>query len=83
MKLKGKNSEKLNKTKKEKMEVTLKRMEETREKDSQHLRDVMKSKLDWAIKEKEKGIRAIENLKVQINRLEGIIIGLKDILDEK
>ena len=62
---------------------TLDKMIETRKKDSIHLRTIIKDKMQWALAEKEKGIKAIENVKNQILKLEGIILFCKDILAPK
>ena len=88
MKLKGKNSERIPKSKKIKMEKTLSKMQKIRKEDSIHLREIIKEKLKWAIAEKEKAIKMItanqENinkLKAQLLQLEGGIIALNDILN--
>ena len=87
MELKGKNVEKLPKTKKQKMEETLKRMEETRNKDDKFLRDVIEQKLKWAMDEKEKGLKTIEKQFQQIKdnqdilmKIDGIILVLRELL---
>lgn len=83
MELKGNNLKKIPKAKKEKMKATLKRMTKIREKDNRNLRDLINIKLTWAINEKQKGLNQLENLKVQIYKLEGIILGMKDLLEPK
>ena len=90
MKLKGKNAEKLNKDKREKMERTLSTMQKVREKDSRTLRDIAQSKLKWAVEEKDKGEKTIKNLLEQVNRikvqtvrLSGAIAILNDLLNLK
>lgn len=90
MKLKGKNAEKLNPAKRKKMEKTLKKMEKTRIQDTRHLRDIIKAKLDWATKEKAKGLKTVEMLNNQvlgINRqlikLDGILLVLNELVNLK
>lgn len=80
-KLKGKITKKLSEKEKTKKEETLKKMDEIREEDNTNLRDVIKQKLSWAINEKQKGISQVEKIKAQVNRLEGIILFCKDILN--
>lgn len=80
-KLKGINIKRIPEDKRKKMEKTLARMDETREKDSINLRTIIEAKLKWAIAEKQKGTNQLETLKIQIYRLEGIIIFIKDILN--
>ena len=97
MKLKGKNSKKIPKEQKKKMEKTLKRMKKVREDDSMYLRDEMQKKLMWLNAERQKGVNGVkaidaqkanlENQKQtlikQILKIDGAIITLKDILDPK
>jgi len=83
MKLRGINSKKLSKEDRKKKEETLKRMEETRKKDSAYLRDIIQAKYEWAIAERIRGLKEKEKLNAQILRLEGIILFCKDILVEK
>ena len=78
MKLKGRNAKRL---KKEKMKKTLRRMEKTRQIDSENLREVIKQKLAWSVKERQKGLDGIERTKIQIQRLNGIILFIKDLLE--
>ncbi len=80
LKLKGQNVKRLGKAQKAKMEKTLKRMEKTRQIDSDNLRDLIKQKLNWAIQEKVKGLKQINNLKIQVARLEGIIFFINDLI---
>jgi len=79
MELKGENAKKLNKEQKEKAINTLKRMEEIREIDAKDLRQVLLKKLVWAEEEKVKNIKQLEETKVKIYKLEGIILLIKDI----
>ncbi len=58
-----------------------KKKEETKKQDSNYLRNILEQKLKWALAERQKGINAIEKLKIQVERLNGIIIALKDILE--
>lgn len=83
LKLKGRFSKKLKKEDKKKKEETLKRMQETREKDDQHLREILKNKLVWATGERQKGINLIEETKVKVYKLSGMIILVNDILNPK
>lgn len=89
MKLKGKNVEKIPSSKKKKMEKTLKKMEETRVKDSINMRVLVNGKLEHLNEEDKKLISLIKiyedkliefkNLKLKI---EGAIISLKEILQD-
>lgn len=83
MKLKGMFSKRIKEKDKKKKLATLKRMEATREKDSQNLRDLIKGKLVWAMNEKQKGLKVIRETQVQVHRLDGIIIFIQDILNPK
>jgi len=83
-KLKGINSKRIPKYKKEKMKKTLIKMDKTRENDNILLRDLLQSKLKFAIAEREKGIKLIEvyqqkitQTKQQILKLEGAIITIQ------
>ncbi len=49
--------------------------------DSINLRNILEQKFNWAKNERVKGINAIEKLKIQVERLNGIIIALKEILE--
>ena len=88
MKLKGKVLEKLPKEKREKMERTLKKMEDVRVKDDKNLRHKINQKLIWIEDEIKKGNDAVElhrsqidSIKAQIFKLIGARIALKDLLD--
>ena len=83
MKLKGVNSKKLSKKDKKKKEETLKRMQEVRDKDDKHLRDILKDKLVWATVERSKGLKFIEETKVKVFKLSGMIILINNILTPK
>ena len=83
MRLKGSMSKKLKKEDKKKKEETLKRMEETREKDDQHLREVLKNKIVWATQERQKGLNLIEETKVKVYKLTGMMILINDVLNPK
>ena len=63
-----------------KQEETIERMKKTRQLDNVNLRSLIEKKLKWAVVEKEKGIKQAENLKIQIARLDGIILFIKDLL---
>ena len=60
-----------------------KKKEETIKQDSINLRNILEQKLKWAIAEKTKGVNAVEKFRIQVERLNGIIIALKDILEPK
>ena len=64
-----------------KQKDTLKRMKKVRQVDSNNLREVIKQKLIWAQQEKLKGLKQIETTKIQVERLNGIIIFVKDLLE--
>ena len=80
MKLKGRNAKNLKPKQRNKMNQTLKRMENTRKEDDKCLRDILNNRLMWAVSEKQKGLKKLEDTKAQILRLEGIIIIINDIL---
>jgi len=82
MELKGEVVKKLKPEKKKKMEETLKRMEKIRDDDAKKLRYTIKEKLDWAIEEQKKGIKNIQENQVQVQRLQGIIIVLTELLEK-
>ncbi len=76
LKLRGKILEKLSKKKKAKMQKTLDTMQKVREDDSRNLRDLANAKLKWAKVEREKGIKAIEMFKTNINQLSQKVLKL-------
>ena len=74
----------------EKQEKTLNKMKETRKADTLFLRDKIMKKLEWAKEEKKKGIALIEKqfsqIKVNqesINRIDGAIMALTDLLQKE
>ncbi len=86
-KLKGNNVKKIPEHKKKKMEKTLEAMGKNRDEDNRILRDIITEKLKWAISETEKGVNAvnahqeaIEKLKKQILKLEGIVLAYEEVL---
>jgi len=83
MKLKGVFSKKIKEEDKKKKERTLKKMQETREKDDRYLRDILKEKLVWATQERQKGLNLIEETKVKVLKLNGMIILINDVLNPK
>lgn len=83
MKLKGMFSKKLKKEDREKKLKTLKRMQEVRDKDDQHLREVLKNKLIWATQESQKGLKLIEETRVKVLKLSGMIILINEVLNPK
>ena len=83
MKLKGMFSKKLKKEDKKKKEKTLKRMQEVRDKDDQHLREILKNKLVWVTQERQKGLKFIEETKAKVYKLTGMIMLINDVLNPK
>jgi len=67
----------------EKQKKTIEVMKQNREADSIHLREILRDKLTWAMTEKQKALKAIENYKQQAYRLDGVIIFLKELLIDK
>jgi len=63
-----------------KQKETLEKMKLNRQIDSNNLRELIKGKLDWAKKEKAKGESTINQVKIQIARLDGIILFINDLL---
>ena len=89
MKLKGKNSKKIPASKKEKMDKTLKRMEETRKKDTDNLRAQIVAKKKFLVEQKNKAIEAIEKYKKNIIELEelelridGALVTLRELVSD-
>ena len=80
LKLKGKNAKRIPKEKKKKMKVTLKAMQKNRQYDSDMLRDLIAKKLEWAKIEQKKGLKLIEDTKVQLHRVDGIILFINDLI---
>lgn len=87
MKLKGKNVKNLKPVKKAQMEKTLKKMEETRNKDSVNLRAHINKKVEFLVIEKEKAITCITNLKNKIIefeemslKIDGAVVALQEVL---
>lgn len=83
MKLKGLSSKRLSKTERMKKEKTLEHMDKTRQIDSNHLRNILEKKLEWAIKERQKGIILIKQNNIQVERLTGIVVFIQDLLNRK
>ena len=90
LKLKGRNSKRLKPKQKERMQKTLNVMQKNRIEDSHYIRDLINKKLEWAIAEREKGTKAIEPLQNQIkriitqmNKLDGAILVLNELLSPK
>jgi len=83
LKLRGQSVKSMSpKEKKEKQKV-LDRMIETRKQDDKWLRDQLQLKLTWATKERQKGINLIEETKVKVLKLNGMIILINDVLNTK
>ena len=83
MKLKGINVKKLKPAQKKKMQETLNRMEETRRTDDRYLRDILKEKLMWANEERQKGLNLIEDTKIKVYKLTGMIMLAQELLNPK
>jgi len=90
LELKGQNASRIKPKKKEKMQATLKTMQETREADARNLRDIAEAKLKWAENEREKRIKNIESLQknlqqlqLQIVKLDGVILAYEELLGKK
>jgi len=64
-----------------KQKKTLKTMKLNRQIDSDNLREIIRQKLVWAQQEKLKGLKQIETTKIQVERLNGIILFVKDLLE--
>jgi len=64
-----------------KQKKTIAKMKKTRQIDSAHLRELIKSKLKYAYAEKEKGLKQITNINIQIERLNGIILFCNDLIE--
>jgi hypothetical protein len=96
MRLKGKMLDRLPPEKRERMERTLKRMEDVRRNDDMRLRNVVNAKKDWADKERDHGYEVIdaldkqiesikqkqEDVKKQILKLDGILLVLNELIVE-
>jgi len=96
LRLKGHTLDRLSPEKRERMERTLQRMEEARRKDDMKLREVIKSKREWAVKERQKGFDIISKydeqieqikeeqnkVKEQIKTLDGCLLVLDDLIME-
>jgi len=67
------------KVKKQKEEI----LQEIIEKDNQNLREVLKNKLTWAIKQRQLGLNFIEETKIKILKFNGMIILINDVLNPK
>ena len=66
-----------------KAQKTLEKMNKLRYEDTLFLRDIIAKKLSWAEKERLVGLAKIADLKGQINRLEGVILFIKDLQNIK
>ena len=74
--------------KSEKAQKTLEKMKSVRAEDSKNLRAIIEAKLKWAIEEKKKGLTVIEKQlaqiqenKITIYKLDGIITAFKQLLE--
>lgn len=59
---------------------TLKVMKKNRQLDSDNLRNLIEQKRKWTLAERTKGLNSIENLKIQVERLNGILLFIKDLI---
>ncbi len=64
-----------------KQKKTIQKMKEVRQIDSNRLRELIKAKLKYAYTEKEKGLKQIALINTQIERLNGIILFCKDLIE--
>ena len=87
MRLKGKNLENISESDLLKKEQTLKKMTKVREAGENISRTIIKEKLDWSIKEREKGVEILQKLanqadgmQTQIKQLDGAIAALRNLL---
>jgi len=69
MRLKGSMVDRLPPDKREKMERTLRRMEEVRRNDEMRLRNIIEAKKEWAINERKTGFDVIDQLDGQIEQI--------------
>jgi len=69
MQLKGSMVDRLPAHKREKMERTLRRMEEVRRNDEMRLRNIIEAKKEWAINERKTGFDVIDQLDGQIGQI--------------
>jgi len=73
-------------TKKEsklKAQKTKQYKEGNRIKDDKHLRDILTNKLVWATNEQNKGLKLIEETKVKVLKLNGMVILINEVLNSK
>ena len=66
-----------------KQEKTIAKMKEVRQIDSSQLRTVILAKQKWTIAELKRAKQQMLELKVNMNRLEGILLFIKDLIDPK
>ena len=66
-----------------KQEKTLANMKQVRELDSNKLRLIIEEKRKWAVVELKRGQQQMVELKINMNRLEGILLFIKDLTDPK
>ena len=57
-----------------------KTMTKNRQVDSQNLRSIIINKLKWADAERKKGYKQIQEINIQIERLNGIILFCNDLI---
>ena len=65
----------------EKQKRTIAKMKETRQIDSNKLRLIIEEKKKWTINELKRGQQSMVELKITMNRLEGILMFIKDLID--
>lgn len=86
MRLKGKMLERLSPEKRERMERTLRRMENVRRSDDMRVRELINAKKKWTEEERQKGLdiisklqQQIEDIKKQLIKLDGCLLALNDL----
>ena len=63
-----------------KQKQTLKTMKKNRQVDSDNLRNIIEQKRKWALAERTKGLKNIDDLKIQVERITGILLFIQDLL---
>lgn len=58
-------------------------VEKIKIKDDTHLRDVLNNKLVWVVNERNKGLKLIEETKIKVLKLSGMIMLINNVLSPK
>jgi len=58
-------------------------VEKNKIEDARHLRDILTNKLVWATNEQNKGLKLIEETKVKVLKLNGMVILINEVLNSK